>query len=148
MTTQAKKQDWYEDYVQSKALYIITKSPQKNPEMDPTSQPFSKPDSTTTQLWNAPEVAPQQPLPIAEGASTLTSSVEEGFCVPTTPVTHQIYQPKHNMNPLSIMCKVINPVNNLSQIICVISYNCSSVTLLRWDVAEKWDWEPSLCAFF
>ena len=49
----------------------------------------------------------------------------------------EVYQPKYNMNPLSVLCKVINPANNKSQNIRVIFDKCLSVTLLRHSVAEK-----------
>ena len=55
----------------------------------------------------------------------------------TVPNTTEFYQPKHNMNPLSVICEVINPTNEKSQKIRVIFDNCSSVTLLRRKVAEN-----------
>ena len=55
----------------------------------------------------------------------------------TVPRTTEFYQPKHNMNPLSVICEVINPTNEKSQKIRVIFDNCSSVTLLRRKVAEN-----------
>ena len=51
--------------------------------------------------------------------------------------SHLTYTPEFNMNPLSVLCKVINPASKKSLVIRAIFDNCSSVTILRRSIAEK-----------
>ena len=91
--------------------------------------------SKTNQLPNVPGDAHLNSLTVAKPKSTSFSEEESRRTSPL--VMHHTYTPKFNMNPLSVLCKVINPKSGKSQTIRAIFDDCSSVTIMRRGIAEK-----------
>ena len=91
--------------------------------------------SKTNQLPNVPGDAHLNSLTVAKPKST-SFSEEESRRTPTL-VMHHTYTPKFNMNPLSVLCKVINPKSGKSQMIRAIFDECSLVTIMRRGIAEE-----------
>ena len=89
----------------------------------------------TNQLPNVPKDANLNSLIVAKPKST-SFSVEESRHTPTL-IMHYTYILKFNVNPLSVLCIVINPKHGKSKTIRAIFDDCSSVTIMRRGIAEK-----------
>ena len=75
--------------------------------------------------------------PVSDGSPTFCGGGQCVNCVSL--ISHLTYTPAYNMNPLSVLCKLINLKTKNSLIVRALFDNCSNVTVLRRSIADKID---------
>ena len=73
--------------------------------------------------------------PVPDESPTFCGGGQCANCVSL--ISHLTYTPAYNMNPLSVLCKLINSKTKKSLIVRALFDNCSNVTVLRRSIAEK-----------
>ena len=73
--------------------------------------------------------------PVPDESPTFCGGGQCANCVSL--ISHLTYTPAYNMNPLSVLCKLINSKTKKSLIVRALFDNCSNVTVLRRSIADK-----------